>query len=217
MKKVKIIIIIFLITILVGCKAEYNINIDNNNINEEILIYENSKIVNNLTDQESNELGDIILDWERGYDYYNRELYSKDNNTGYKYTASFKYDEYDYLSQISKCYDEFKVTNKNTFKIETSKNFLCADYYEGVKELKINISSSYNIVSSNADIKDNNKHTWIINKNNYTNKPIKFEISRVKQTKETTKYHKKFNYKLVLTTILFLVLLLIYKKTKRTK
>ena len=179
MKTRKILIISLLILFLVGCKAEYNINIDNNKIAEEILIYENSKIVNNLTDKESDEIGDIFLDWERGYDYYNRELYSKDDNTGYKYTSSFKYDEYDYLSQISKCYDEFKVSNNNTFKIETSKNFLCANYYDNIKELRINISSSYNTITSNADIKDKNKHTWIINKNNYTNKPIKFEISKV--------------------------------------
>ena len=210
----KKILLILAILLLTGCKATYNINFDSDKIYDEIEIYEDSIKINQLNDKDSDKLLEVIMDWENGYDYYNRELYSTNKISGYRYTYDFTYDEYEAMSQLRKCYEDFdfKVTNEE-ITLKTSKEFLCGDYYPNTEEIVINIKSKYEIKSSNADKNSNNVYTWTINSSNYKNKPISLTINKQKEYKSTD--NKKFNLKGLLLVILFIVLIIILKIRKR--
>ena len=210
----KKILLILAILLLTGCKATYDINFDSDKIYDEIRIYDDSVKINQANDKDSDQLFEVIMDWENGYDYYKRELYSTDKVSGYKYTYDFTYDEYEAMTQLRKCYEDFdfKVNNEE-ISLKTSKEFLCGDYYQDTEEIVINIKSKYEIKSSNADKNSNNTYTWIINSTNYKNKPINFTINKQKEYKEPE--NKKFNFKGLLLVIIFIALIVILKIRKR--
>ncbi len=207
MKTRRIILLLITIILLTGCKAKYDIYIDDNKINDTIEIYEDSTKVNNATKKQSEDFDDLIIDWERGYDYYKRELYTTDKITGYRYTYDFSYDEYDAMSQLRKCYDNFEFKNENIISLKTSNEFLCGDYYPNTDYIEINFSSKYEIVESNADSKSNNIHTWIINKRNYKNKPIILKIDKGAEHKDVEAKHQ-FSAKQIIITGIFIILVL---------
>ena len=118
------------------------------------------------------------------------------------------------MSQIRKCYKDFKFNYQNTLNLSTSNEFLCANYYPQIKSYEIRITSEYNIVNSNADLIKDNTHTWIINQQNYKNKPIKIELDQYK--KYVKKEKKKTNIlKKLIPLIIFTILLIIYIKQKK--
>ena len=187
----RIIILLTICLLLVGCKAEYKIEIKDDTIYDTIKIYEESDRVNNASKDNAEEVEQELIDWERGYEDYSKELYTEDIYTGYKYKNTYTFDEYSILSQLSKCYNSLRVDNSNIIRIKSSKEFLCADYYDNVDELNIIIKTEYQIISSNADIKEEGKHIWHIRKNNYQNKPINIEIKKEKENNNTTRTKKK--------------------------
>lgn len=219
MKKIILLITIILLT---GCTATYDINIKKDSVYDSIKIYTDNKIVKNATDDETMKFSEKLGEWERGYEYYKREIYTTDKITGYNYTYDFKYDEYDAMSQIRKCYEdfEFKYEN-NTITIKTSDEFLCRNYYRDVNKLELNITSEYKIINSNADTKSENIHTWNIDNTNYKNKPINITLSKTTlDNTSQTKEKKEVNIIQILSIIIFILLivvLIIRKKDKEQK
>lgn len=216
----KILSIILLSLFLTGCSATYNINFTDDKIKDEIRVYTDSNTVNNATNDTINSFSNKILEWERGHDHYSREVYTTDTLTGYLYKYDFNYDEYDAMSQIRKCYEDFDLTyNNQEITLKTSNKFLCKEYYEDVSDLTLTITTDKTIISSNADTKNSNTHTWYINKKNYNNKPLEIKISRQSSQKEQTK--KKIDIKHLLVIILFILLIIVYiinkKEAKKKK
>lgn len=207
----KRIIILFITAILLtGCNASYDINIKQDKIEDSIKIYTTNQTVQTATDKTIKEFTEKLGNWERGYDFYKRELYATDKITGYNYTYSFNYNEYDAMSQIRKCYKDFQFDyQKDTIIIKTSKEFLCQNYYQEVKSLQLNIQSEYKILNSNADTKTANIHTWNINKTNYKNKPIEITISKNKITTQENIKEKKLDIIKILIIIIFILLIII--------
>jgi hypothetical protein len=123
------------------------------------------------------------------------------------------------MSQIRKCYNDFEFThNEDKIEIKTSEEFLCKNYYKNVNKISINITSEYEILNSNADIKTNDIHTWTITNTNYQNKPIKITLLKKKNIKE--KEAQKLEIKNILIFIIFILLiivLIIQKKDKKQK
>lgn len=214
----KTILLIFIIFLLTGCNSKYNIHIDENKIYDNIEIYEDSGIIKNANKKQTDEFNDYLLDWERGYDFYKRELYATDKITGYRYTYDFTFEEYDAMTQLRKCYETFEFKNNNIISLNTSEEFLCGDYYPNVGQVEINITSKYEIIESNADKKNNNKHTWIINKKNYKNKPIVLKIDKGSEHLDI-KPSQKFTTKQIIITTIFIILVitLISRRKRRNK
>ena len=204
----KKIILLLLMLILCSCEAKYKIIIEDNKIYDEIYIVEKSNIVNNASQEQMDSFEDELLDWENAYDYYKRELFTENDLTGYKYTNDFTFEEYDAMSQLCKCYDDFKVENTNNkLKITTSNDFLCGTYYDNVDNMEITITSKYKVLNSNADKQDDDKYTWIINASNYKNKPINIEIDLNEEN--DTKEKKDINITKILVIIIFILLIII--------
>jgi hypothetical protein len=215
----KKIILLIAITLLTGCTANYDIKILEDKITDNIQIYTDNKTVKIASQEQTEKFYQELGNWERGYEYYKRELYTTDKITGYKYTYDFSYNEYDAMSQIRKCYNDFEFThNEDKIEIKTSEEFLCKNYYKNVNKISINITSEYEILNSNADIKTNDIHTWTITNTNYQNKPIKITLLKKKNIKE--KEAQKLEIKNILIFIIFILLiivLIIQKKDKKQK
>ncbi len=207
----KIIILLITIILLTGCNASYDINFNKDKIEDSIKIYTSSKNINNATNETTNNFTDEIGNWERGYEYYKREIYTTDKITGYNYTYNFNYNEYDAMSQLRKCYKDFDLTyTEDSITLNTSNEFLCSSYYKDINNIDINISSEYEIINSNADIKNNNTHTWNISKTNSKNKPIKLTISKKNEYQNTNNdKNDKFNIKSILILIIFILLIVV--------
>lgn len=211
----KKIILLLLIIFLTGCQSTYEIKINKDNIEEDIKIYTENSLVKNASQSTIDAFVETLDDWENGYDYYKRELYTTDEYTGYEYTYTFTHEEFDAMSQLRKCYKDFEFNyNDNTISLNTSKDFLCGTYYNKVDNIEITIKTDYSIVSSNADKIDKNELTWIINKQNYKNKPISFKINTANENK-TNEKESKINIKNIIIVILFIVLVIIFIKRKQ--
>ncbi len=205
----KKIILLFITTILLtGCQTTYEINITDKGISDTIKISEQSSIVQGATNQQTEKFTNQLGDWEKGYEYYKREIFTTDKLTGYKYTYDFNFNEYDAMSQLRKCYDEFEFKYDNAISLKTSKEFVCTTYYPDMNNIQITITSDYIINSSNADSKEGNKHTWNINKNNYQNKPISLTINKDKKYQEEKK--SSIDAKMIIIFTIFICLIIAY-------
>ncbi len=205
----KIISLILAILLLTGCSAKYDITFTDDKIKDEIRVYTDSDTVNNATQSTINSFSNKILEWERGHDHYTREVYTDNGMTGYLYKYDFNYDEYDAMSQIRKCYEDFELTyNDSEIILKTSNKFLCQNYYKDVTDLTITINTDKVITSSNADEINGNTHTWKINKTNYNNKPLKIKINRQEIYKP--KKENPLNLTQILIFILFILLIIVY-------
>lgn len=213
----KTILLLITTILLTGCSANYNINFTKENIIDSINIYENSSLTNKATDNDIQQFQEKLGNWERGYEYYKRELYTTDKITGYNYSYNFEYNEYDAMSQLRKCYKDFTLTyDDNQIKLTTSNEFLCATYYKDVTNLTIIINSDYKITNSNSDSKNNNTHTWNITKNNYSNKPIELTIDK-NETFEQEETSNISIYQILIIIIFFLLIIVLIIRKKDTK
>lgn len=210
----KIIFLLITTCLLTGCTATYDINITKETINDTIKIEADSTKVNNANKQTTDTFNQKIGEWENGHDFYKREIITTADKTGYQYTYNFNFDEYDAMSQIRKCYKDFNLTYDNDIELTTSKEFLCRNYYPQVKTFTINITSEYEITSSNADSIKDNVHTWQINANNYKVRPINIKINKSKMyiPEEEPNYQ---NIKSIIFIIIFFILVIIFIKRKK--
>jgi uncharacterized protein YxeA len=210
----KIIFLLITICLLTGCTATYDINITKETINDTIKIEADSTKVNNANKQTTDTFNQKIGEWENGHDFYKREIITTADKTGYQYTYNFNFDEYDAMSQIRKCYKDFNLTYDNDIELTTSKEFLCRNYYPQVKTFTINITSEYEITSSNADSIKDNVHTWKINANNYKVRPINIKINKSKMYIPEEEPNYK-NIKSIIFIIIFFILVIIFIKRKK--
>lgn len=213
----KFLLLIPILLLLTGCGSKYEIEFtENNTIKDTISIFEDNKIVKNYSKENEDNLLNQILDFERGYEHYKKELYTTEEVTGYKYTYEFKYDEYDALSQLRKCYEDLVLeVNDDEIKLTTKGEFLCRTYHKEMPYIDINIKSNYKIKNTNGEIKNNNVVTWKINKNNYKNSPIQITYNK----KEIIEQEKKSSIGNIIIIILFIgaVIFVIINRKKFNK
>lgn len=206
----KIIMLLITVILLTGCEATYDIHIQEDKITDNIKIFTDSTTVQRANEKDTTKYYDKILDWENGYDFYERELFTTDTKTGYHYNYDFNIDEYDAMSQLRKCYDDLNLTVDSYITIKTTNEFLCSTYYPDVNKIKISITSDYRITTSNADEKNGNTHSWLITRKNYKNKPIEIKIN--KNIPEENKKQEKesiFDLKTILIIIIFILLVIV--------
>jgi hypothetical protein len=213
----KRLLLIPILLIITGCGSKYEIEFtENNTIKDTINIFEDNKIVKNYSKEDEDKLLNQILDFERGYEHYKRELYTTEKVTGYKYTYEFKFEEYDALSQLRKCYEDLILEeNDKEIKLTTKGEFLCKTYHKEMPYIDINIKSNYKIKETNGKTKDNNVVTWRIDKNNYKNSPIQITYNK----KELIEKEKKSKAGIIIRIILFIgaVVFVIINRKKFTK
>lgn len=197
--KLKKLLLLFLLILLTGCEAEYNIEINNNiNLKETINIIEKdetkfnekSDILYKLTpkeyletnlkwptqvyqNDEVNPYEPIKLDNTK---YYTKTDISNYNMLGISYSYNHNQNRYNNTDIINKCYNIKYSKNNDNVSFETIGEFKCFDEYKLLDKVIINLNTTCKVNKENADKKDKNKYIWYITKENYKDKKIKFQV-----------------------------------------
>ena len=178
----KKIILIFIAILLTGCKAEVNINISENELTEEIKIYDLKSNVFESGTEIKEDVNTNIIIFEHEYHHYNKEQFEENDYVGniYTFTSDLSFLGSS-ISRLTTCYEEMEVIyNNDIFGINTSDEYRCG-YMFGGTDVVLNVVSDLKLESSNADRIVENKLTWYINQDNYKNKKIIFKYQLPKQ------------------------------------
>lgn len=193
--KRKIIILIGLVLVLCGCDAEVNIKVSKNDIEETIKITDytsNYSSENVLLSTYRNYIpafaSEVIVDTEGDIKKNNVEYYSKDKlslNNGYLFTYKYKFEFNDYYRSTSvknayrSAFIQHDRKEKNIILSTDSSGCMYFQQYKTLNSIKVNITSTYKVLESNADSVNGNVYTWNLSRNNNKNIYIKYDTTAV--------------------------------------
>ena len=194
----KILFFLLFTLFFTGCDITYNLSIDDY-YNESVSATENNQnnwnyTFGNLT---ISELKDYYLKKEipyhfndpymaerferiEGVSYYDVKDLSDDKQIGLSLSARFE--DSDSFSKSNllwrTCKNKAIVQNDDKISINVS-GFKVFDEYKTLDKVTINIKSDYTLVSGNADVINKNIYTWVITRDDYSEKAIdiSFKIS----------------------------------------
>jgi len=219
MKKIIFLLIILLLT---GCSANFNVEIKQNTIEQNIFIQANNY-----------ELDGTLLNTIAKNVYIDKQdttvlgrfrLLNNKNDNPLNAFVSYNINDYDYDYSLYICYDNQNITySNNILKVETSDYFNCFDKYSIIDDVNINVTTGYKVLENNADKVDGNTYTWNITK--YNKKGIKLTLdTTVDEIQEEEKQKEKLNKNLIFivmgTLVLFAfgtVLFVFIKSNKNNK
>lgn len=210
----KLVLLLPLLLLVTGCGSTYEIEFtQDDTIKDTISIFEDNDKVESFSKKDEEDFLNKLLDFERGYEHYKRELYTTEDITGYKYTYDFTYEEYDAMSQLRKCYEDLTLNvTDDKIELKTKGEFLCATYHNEMPYMEITIKSDYKIEDSNANTQDSNTATWKITKNNYKNTPIEITFDKNDVIEEE---EKEFPIKNIIIIALFIIAVIYILKNRK--
>ena len=253
MKKISLILLI--IIFLSGCSVNYDLEITENDLTEETTImtdvnknesYEGEALTD-ILDKTKNDYFEPIFSNPSNYDeyiggfqpnvdYYKVDDYQNNNWQGLKLSNTFERSSFYRSRMVKYCFKEVDYQNDGTYiMLRTNNSCDVFKSYSLLEEITVNIKTDLNVVVTNADRVNDNVYTWVINRNNYQNKPIRMTYKLNKddikeeqeeKPKEENKEEQnnenksKQNYNKVILVISFIILLgvlsiVIIKKNKR--
>lgn len=176
MKKILICLGLLLLT---GCTVNYNLEISEDKISENIT----GDILKNEFDSIDDELGDHTI-----YHFLHDEQYSlidksdlykqsiNDNSDKIDFNYSYDYkDNFNNSRVLNECYENVIFEENDDFYIiKLSGGFYCLLN----SKITVNLTTDYSVLNSNADKKNGNVYTWYLEKDNTD---IEVEISKVKK------------------------------------
>lgn len=201
MKKTKLIYCLILSIFLVGCTANYNVNITENGVEETVEFTENdsskwddiifphtdityrSSVMENVNwptgsfyQRGGNPYEPIKMD---GVEYYNQELISNNDSLGIKYNYTFALDDYNESNAVRSCFKNFSFGNgKETIQIYAKDASNCFNARKMLENIKITLTSSYKVVSHNADKVENEKYIWNVEAEDADDKKIEMILAK---------------------------------------
>ena len=214
-QNVKIKYLLFLLIIFIsGCDVNYNINIDEEFITENIDLCENIDTAKlKRTIYGNDYYTDLLLDLQIGYEHYNGEIVVKDSEN-----VCYSYDEYEHLHEnyqydtiAFQCYDEIKVENNGDIINIEATGFNCFDYFDDLENVKINLKTIYPVVESNAKSIEKDTYIWEFDRNNLNDANINIVLKNKLKV-------NVWNYIAIFSgfALLGLVIYLLVKKHKKT-
>ena len=231
MKK-NIICLFFLVFLLTGCgekydndenKIIYNLNVGNTFKENIVFTYSNDTYKTVKSEPKDNDSSDGWLLFEKinPIDSLNNVFYDKKiiKNKGFvNVVLDYEYLEKEFLRSnfIMRCFENYDLSSyEDYFVINLSGEYLCWDD----KKIEINVSSDYNVSSTNGE-KIDNEYIWNITGDNYQNVDIQYVVSR-DYNKQDSKHNsdvnlRNLNYFVMLIIGIFLIYVL-YKLYKMKK
>lgn len=186
--KHKIFILIFLLLCVTGCSANYDIEIYNDQVKENMQFVEldssvwDSEVQYGLTYRNLLEASinypypafdDTVVDEDDtikldGVEYYDNTLISDNLKLGQKLKyGKFTLDNFSKSSIVKKCYQYFSIKEEeDNIIISTSLENLCFEEYPILDSITINLKTNHKVVSSNSNSVNGYHYTWNINKEN---------------------------------------------------
>lgn len=180
----KIIYLIILTFLLTGCSATVDLKITSDTIYENFKIYDLKSNVYNYDGSLKEDISEKLRYFNHDFNHYDVIDYEDGDYVGKNYSFYIDYDSWKEFSRLRTCYDYVNMTKKDkNIYINTSPEYRCG-YIFGGDNVTLNISSDLIISDSNADIVNNNVHTWYINNENYENKVISISLLSTEETVE---------------------------------
>lgn len=222
-KALSLFLLIFLLT---GCSVQYNLDLTNDQVQEKMQIIEDDN-TSEYFETLKNFNGNVSASYMEeepdtteklpGYEYYDIENNSDEEKVNLSLEHIFATEEFKNSNIINTCYDNVNfINNDKNIDISTSSRFLCFKKYVATKKIEVNITTNKKITEHNADTVSGNTYTWVIDRTNAYNKPIR--LSSVTENKVEKEENTKFNLIVILSAIggfLILIFALIsYKKHK---
>jgi len=180
MKK-RLFLLILLTFLLCGCSANVNITINDNTVTEKISITEAPYDVFSMSDIKQQYRKYIpafynvpVIDTmpdeaAENVEYYKMSgtEYSGSYNAFYQY--NFKFKEYKNARSIRNAFRSSEVQydtyEKQILFTTESSGMVLFKNIPALTEVRINISTNYPVLETNADYKNGNVYTWVFNKN----------------------------------------------------
>ena len=188
MKK-KILMLIMLVFLLCGCNAKVDIKIDKYTIDETITIndYANVDTTKDMVLAKYRKYipvdGSIIIpdtqpdERMSGIKYYTRTY--NDIGNGYSFVYKYNHNFKDYY-KASSVKNGFKSSYINYDRVDNkiivstdNSGLTLFDQYKDLSSVKVNLSSDYEVITSNADYHNGDVYTWNLSRTN--NKGIYIE------------------------------------------
>ena len=208
----KRIFIILLLTLFIsGCTAEYNIKIKENTIDENTSLTIEKNLLNETFYDVLINDNSVYLDEK---DRYSIEEQEKGNNTIFSYKYTHDIDKFKESRIINWCYHDKSIINtSDELIISTKGSFDCANRESNsyIESAKINIETDLKVLENNADEIHGNVYTWIVNEDNYRNKPIYIKIEKNNNNLENINFVYLFLI-IIFVLILGVLLTLIIKR-----
>lgn len=215
-KMKKIIISIFVILLMTGCKAKYTIDFENDTVKEHF------DVVVDKTEEYSLKYlkeKDFYVSFNPEMVKYEKKITENKENTIFNYSHSYNISEYDKSMALSSCFKGHSVISEdNYYLISTSEGVKCmtSDYSTIIDEIDVVINTNHKYIDSNADEIKNNSYIWHINKDNYEKKHIMLKVYKDKYTLN----YKNNSLKKVIVPLAILIIgvvvgVYIYIKKKR--
>lgn len=216
--KNKILILICLL-FLSGCSATYELDVKGDKIKERLTLIETNQSLFDVPNDSGWTLRQMFeslvngIDNEFSVEDYSVKSLSDDNQLGVEYYS----DEAENIinsSVINQCYTNPKVTKiDNTITINTGDDFKCYQYYENLDEIKVIFKTNNKVISSNADMVEDDKYIWNITKEGNKQIEISYE--------EITPPKNNFIGIIIIVSIILIGCLIVYyiyiKKNKENE
>lgn len=234
MMKKRIMILISLFLVTTGCSVNYEVTLDDNLLSEVLKITENQDsltsdykdLIDNIynlpqpvyTDADVNPYDETQI--IEGVEYYQKNMISSQNEYGIEIKYNHSLNEYEKSNIINRCYKNVTVLRDgNNITLSTSRNNLCFDIYDNLEEINIIINfdaKKYEVITHNADQKEEGKYSWNINSSNYNDKSIVIELEE-KQIKNDEYYAWGLAGFIFITVVCLLVVYLVARKKNQNK
>ncbi len=195
----KIIGLIVLMVLLTGCDATYNMEITGDTFKEDVDVFVDSSLKNKTVSGQTITYKELVTLQKDNYrpvlyndsnynpyiegkqddvSYYDLEIIDNDSKYGVNYKYDFNIKNYVYSSAVNTCYKEITINKSDTiYTIKTNKLVSCLEN-NLLDKLTINLKINNKVLDNNADSINGNVYTWVITKDNYTNKSIKIMYNK---------------------------------------
>ena len=197
----KKIFILFIFTfLLTGCNANYDIEIYNNKVKEDMQYISTDSSTWDSPAQYGINYRDLVLaSYEypypafystvvdendsvkiEGVEYYDNKLISDSYQLGQKLSYhKFTLENFNDSSIAKKCYKYFNVIEEEeTIIISTSLENKCFNEYTSLNSITVNLKTNHKVVSSNADIVKGYHHTWNLTRENKDDAAISITLKK---------------------------------------
>ncbi len=220
MKKFFLIVCLFLVT---GCKAEYNLNINDDVFNEKTIITESDvrkfpeyglgnifeyydKVSIPLSINYSDNSSDTFL-------FYSKINSINDNGISFGFNGSFSEVPID-ESYIVNYGGTISVSSDKDKKIIGSINSTPFDEYPMLEEITVNITSSNKVLKSNADSSKDGVYSWVFTRSNFNSKNIEIIISNLEKARSNSFTNNMNGFTIMILFVIFVCFIFytIFKK-----
>lgn len=175
MKRLKLFSSVLLVILLSGCTATYNLNIDKDGVNEEIVFSETKEELSTYTTSIYSFLDEELqnIKEEGKYNSYTMSVdVDSDYGSGIGNRKYSNFENYKNSSIIlTEMFDNVSIEkndNITTIIMSPKRDF---EYFEDdsqytslLDQVKINITTPYEVTNSNADSSNEDTYTWTIKK-----------------------------------------------------